>query len=233
MLPQLTKFKGVALNLLFPQYCVGCGRDGAFICSGCAAALPHIEPPLCPRCGIPESSGGLCHNGVHWTAEIDGIRAPFRFEGIIREAIHQFKYQNLRAIATTLVEMLRLYVDANPVKADILMPVPLHAKRLRERGYNQSGLLAQELSRRLGIPVDEKSLIRTRHSLPQARTTGVAERHRNVIGLFACSSVAVQGKNVMVIDDVTTSGATLNACAAALKKSGAASVWGLALAKEI
>jgi len=115
----------------------------------------------------------------------------------------------------------------------VIIPVPLHHKRLRERGYNQSDLLAQELGKLSEIPVDGKSLVRTKYSVPQARTASVVERHRNVIGLFECVTDSMQGQNVIVIDDVTTSGATLNACATALKRAGAASVWGLALAKEI
>jgi len=233
VLPQLIKLKGVALNLLFPQFCVGCGRDGAFICLECVNKLPHIEPPVCLKCGIPIIENSFCDACANWAADIDGIRAPLRFEGIIRESVHQLKYQNLRAISATLAEMLREFLVVNPVSADLLIPVPLHPKRLRERGYNQSALLAQELSKSIGIPVDEKSLVRTRYSLPQARTKSVAERHLNVVGLFECSADTVRGKNILVLDDVTTSGATLNACATALKQAGAVAVRGLALAKEI
>ena len=233
MLPQLIKLKGVALNLLFPQICVGCGRDGAFICPECANKLPHLEPPVCLKCGIPVSDRFYCPACINWQADIDGIRAPFRFEGIIRESVHQLKYQNLRAISATLSEMLHKYLVANPINADFLIPVPLHPRRLRERGYNQSGLLAQELSKSIGIRVDETSLVRTKYSLPQARTTSVSERHRNVIGLFECTPDKISGKNIIVVDDVTTTGATLNACATALKQAGVVSVRGLALAKEI
>jgi len=212
---------------------VGCGKEGDYICPECAQKLPFIDTAVCPRCGIPSAYGYLCPHCVSWQSSIDGIRAPFRFEGVIREAIHKMKYQNLTAIVPQLAIYLRDFWLAQSLEVDILIPVPLHRRRLRERGYNQSALLARELSRLMGIPVDEKSLTRARHTLPQARTESVAERQRNVIGLFACNPEKVKDRKILLIDDVTTTGATLDACAEVLKHAGAAAVWGLALAKEI
>jgi len=125
------------------------------------------------------------------------------------------------------------YLENNPVDGEVLAPVPLHPRRLRERGYNQSALLAKELGKLIGIPVDETSLTRVRYVLPQARTGSVEERRANVSGVFECRGDNVRGKKVIVIDDVSTSGATLNACASALKAAGAVAVWGLTLAREI
>lgn len=113
------------------------------------------------------------------------------------------------------------------------MAVPLHPKRLRERGYNQSQLLAKELAKLSGLPLLEDCLIRVRHSTPQARTTTVSERRKNVAGVFSCPNQRLEGKKVLLIDDVSTSGATLDDCARALKEAGASLVWGLVLAKEI
>jgi ComF family protein len=113
------------------------------------------------------------------------------------------------------------------------VPVPLHPKRLRERGYNQSRLLAQELGKLTDLPVVDDCLVRGRHSLPQARTSTVGERRSNVADAFSCRDRRLQGKSVLLIDDVSTSGATLDACARALKQAGATTVWGLVLAREI
>ena len=113
------------------------------------------------------------------------------------------------------------------------MPVPLHPKRLRERGYNQSYLLARELGRLANLPVVTDSLVRRSYALPQARTSSVAERRRNIANAFICIDDRLRDKKVILIDDVATSGATLDAGAAALKAAGATSVWGLALAREI
>jgi len=190
-------------------------------------------PPICPRCGKPQPSGILCPSCVGWQAEIEGIRSPFRFDGDIRQAIHQLKYRNLRALAQPLAKLLKDYLIANPMPGEVLVPVPLHQKRLRERGYNQSHLLARELGKFITLPVVDDCLIRQRHAPPQARTSSVDERQSNVVNAFACRNRELQDKQVLLIDDVATSGATLNACASTLKAAGASSVWGLVLAMEV
>jgi ComF family protein len=233
VLPQLTKLKGIALDLLFPRWCVGCGREGDFICPSCLKSLPRIMPPLCPRCGRPQLNAVICHVCVGWQASIDGIRAPFKFDGTVRQAIHELKYNNLRAIAALLGQWLSDYLAANPLPAEVLVPVPLHHKRLRERGYNQSRLLALELSNISGLPLVADCLVRKNYGTPQARTHNVEERRNNVADAFACRDRRLEGRAILLIDDVSTSGATLDACALALKAAGASSVWGLVIAKEI
>ncbi len=233
VLPQVVKLKGIALDLLFPKFCVGCGKEGGFLCRSCLQSLPVITPPVCPKCGRPYSEGVLCPDCRNWSAEIDGIRSPFRFEGVMRQAIHDFKYRNLRALAELLSGLLCDYLTDNPLPADVLVPVPLHPKRLRERGYNQSGQLAIELGKLIKLPVITDCLIRQRHTPPQARTSNAEERRRNMAGAFVCRDRRLQDKRVMLIDDVATSGATLNACAAVIKATGAAAVWALVMAREI
>jgi len=223
----------MAVDLLFPQWCVGCGKEGAFICPDCRRSLPRIMPPLCPRCGKPQASGILCPGCVGWQAEIEGIRSPFRFDGVIRQAIHQLKYRNLRALAVTLANLLQDYLVTNPMPGEVLVPVPLHRKRVRERGYNQSSLLAKELGKLTSLPVVDDCLIRQRHTPPQTKTPTVDERRSNVANAFTCRDCRLRDKQVLLIDDVSTSGATLDACAAALRADGATSVWGLVLAREI
>jgi ComF family protein len=232
VLPQLAKFKGAALNLLFPQRCLGCGREGDLICSSCQLSLPKLVPPLCPRCGRPQTSGILCPGCASWSANIDGIRSPFRFEGLARQAVHQLKYKNLRSLAGTMAGLLSQYINANPLPIDTLIPVPLHPQRLRERGYNQSSLLTKHLGKCLELPVDETSLVRHRYLSPQAKTRSVIERRQNVLQAFSCKG-SISDRQILLIDDVSTSGATLDACAAALKSGGARSVWGLVFAREI
>jgi ComF family protein len=190
-------------------------------------------PPLCPKCGRPQSSAILCSSCIGWQAEIDGIRSPFRFDGAIRKAIHQLKYGNLRALAELLAQWLNDYLVSNPMPGEVLVPVPLHHKRLRERGYNQSSLLAKELGKLTNLPVVDNCLIRQRYAPPQARTSTVDERRSNVANAFLCRDRRLKNKQVLLIDDVSTSGSTLDACARALKEAGATTVWGLVLAREI
>jgi len=151
----------------------------------------------------------------------------------MRQAIHRLKYRNLRALAVPLAQLLNDYLISNPVPGEVLVPVPLHQKRLTERGYNQSSLPAQELGKLANLLVVDNCLARRRHAPPQARTSTVDERRSNVADAFFCRDARLQGKQVLLIDDVCTSGATLDACARALKEAGAISVWGLVLAREI
>jgi ComF family protein len=230
---QWQAIKDIALNLLFPQRCVGCGKEGGLICPACHRNMPRIVPPVCPRCGKSQPNGVICSGCAGWQPNIDGIRSPFRFDGVIRQAVHQFKYQNLRTLAVPLSRFLQEYLTANPIPVEVLVPVPLHPRRLRERGYNQSAMLAENLGKLTDLPLVPDCLIRTRFSIPQARTENVEERKKNVAGVFTCRSRVLQNKRVLLIDDVATTGMTLDACARALKEGGAASVWGLVLAREV
>jgi len=131
-----------------------------------------------------------------------------------------------------MAELLYNYLVVNPIPGDILISVPLHPKRLRQRGYNQSDLVSRKLSKLSGLQMFDRCLFRQKDSLPQTKTTNVDERRRNVVNAFACSDRSVDGRRVMLIDDVCTSGATLEACAVALKSAGVLSVWGLTIARE-
>jgi ComF family protein len=152
------------------------------------------------------------------------------YEGPLRRAIHLLKYEGITPLARPLGE--RLALAANPFAGyDAIVPAPLHWGRRWNRGFNQADLLAREVSRRTGIPVDRR-LLRTRPTPPQAGLSA-AERRRNLQGAFAAAGekAAIKGKNLIVIDDVMTTGATLEACARVLKRAGAAEVAALALAR--
>jgi ComF family protein len=232
VLPQLAGLGRTALELLFPSRCLGCGKEGSYICLDCRGRLPAITPPMCRCCGIPLPDGGLCSVCLSHRRIIDGIRSPFLFEGVIRQAIHQFKYDNLRHAAKTLADLLSDYLAAHPVPGEVLIPVPLHSRRLRERGYNQSQLLARELGKLAGLPVMTDCISRQRQASPQIKATSVSQRRSNVANAFVCNTT-LRDKKVILIDDVATSGATLDACAATLKSAGAGSVWGLTIAREV
>ena len=147
--------------------------------------------------------------------------------------VYQLKYHNHRAIASVIGGLLGNFLRDNTIPADAVIPVPLHPRRERQRGYNQSSLLAWEIGRRQGIPVIDKVVARVKDSPPQASSAGVEERSRNVQDAFVVIDRGIiEGRKVVVIDDVCTTGSTLDACASALKASGAESVWGLTIARE-
>ncbi len=232
MRAQLDRLKGKAVDFFFPARCLGCGREGSFLCSPCGGALPRLLPPLCLKCGRPLIHEERCPVCLKWKLEIDGIRALFVFQGLVRQAVHQFKYNNFRALAFPLALLLANNLETKPLPVEVIVPVPLHSRRLRERGYNQSGLLARELGRLTGLPVMEDSLVRVRNTPAQVTSANSDERRTNVRRAFSCSDISLRGKQVLVVDDVCTTGATLDSCAVALNSAGAGSVWGLVLARE-
>lgn len=125
------------------------------------------------------------------------------------------------------------YFTENFMTCDYLIPVPLHPGRLRKRGYNQSELLARQLSHLVGIPAVENALFRVVDNEPQTRTLSAEERRRNVDNIFHCNYENVKGRDIIIVDDVCTSGATLESCARALKEAGATRVYGFTLAREV
>lgn len=229
---QLDQLRGKFVDLIFPPQCVGCGREGSFLCPSCERALPRLMPPVCSRCGrslVLEDSCPFCSR---WRLQIDGIRSLFLFQDLIRHAIHQLKYGNFKALAAPFGRLLAESLAAGPLSVDTAVPVPLHPRRLRQRGYNQAGLLASEVGRITGVTVVDGSLTRARNTSAQTEAASAEARRRNVHGAFSCIDSRLAGKKVLLIDDVCTTGATLDACAVAVKSAGADSVWGLTLARE-
>lgn len=163
---------------------------------------------------------------------LDEQRACAYHGGALRQAIHEFKYQDLQSLA---VPLGRLMADHWPILApqldfDSIVPVPLHPRRQRQRGYNQSALLAQELGSCLQKPVVEDVLVRIRATMPQVGLNPL-ERQNNVRGAFRCTSGALSGMQVLVVDDVSTTGSTLESACLALREAGVTSVQAYTLAR--
>ncbi len=217
------------LDLLFPPDCAVCGREGSFLCAGCEPQLPRLSPPYCRRCAEPDAAPACSWCRADAPA-YERIRAPYRYTGPVRDMVHDLKYGNIRALAPTLGGLLADYLGSLRFEADVISPVPLHPKRERSRGYNQSHLLAREVSRREQIPMADDRLLRSMDTPPQVAMSGREERRQNIEGAFECTRDAT-GLRVLLIDDVVTTGSTMSACASALKDAGAKSVFGLALAR--
>ena len=217
------------LDVFFPGYCLGCGREGDYLCPRCRIGLPFQEPPYCPSCGKSLDHHPDCDQ---LSPELRELRSVFRFEGVIKKAVHQLKYNNLRDIAPTLAGFMTDFLKSNSIPGDVLVPVPLHKSRLKERGYNQSQLLAISIHKATGLPVFLDALRKTKATPPQADSMSVEERRLAVVGAFGCYN-NFTGRRVILIDDVATSGATLSACATALAAAGAKEVRALTLAREI
>ena len=233
LLRGISRLASASLDLLYPPKCVGCEKEGRFLCASCLDTLPHLLPPFCLRCSQPITRGDACRRCLSSPLDIDGIVAPFRMEGAAREAVHRLKYSNLRAISPLLGELLADFLVARQIHGDILVPVPLHHRRERQRGYNQAALLAREVGERLGLPVLPDALARSKDTPSQTGRSQAEDRRANVQGSFRCPDPGlVKGLNVLLVDDVCTTGATLEACSLALKEAEAASVTGVTFSRE-
>lgn len=218
------------LDALYPLECAGCGGGGKVICDSCAKALPWLVPPYCVVCAA-YSEAERCQACANSVREFDGVRAPFRYEGSVRQAILALKYGGIKSAAAQLGDMLADYLEANPLPGDTLVPIPMHASRRKERGYNQAELLARRVAQRRGISYGPDVLRRTRRVDPQAGMTSAAGRTENVADSVAVSGDSdLHGQRIILVDDVATTGSTLDTSAAALKAAGAESVWCLTLA---
>jgi ComF family protein len=217
------------VHALFPPRCGGCQAEGCLWCDACQARLVYVLPPMCDKCGEPNVAG-LCVNCRAQPLRIEIIRSVAIFHGPLRHAIHRFKYERLAGLAAPFGDLLADFWLAHDLHADWIVPVPLHPARQRERGYNQSELLADRLAQRIGVPLARSGLQRIRVTAVQMELNA-AQRKVNVAGAFECAERQVRGRRVAIIDDVCTTGATLDACAAAVLKAGAASALGLTLAR--
>lgn len=229
-----------ALDLLLPPRCIGSGRivdapgmiDAAFW-----RELAFVSAPACDCCGLPFSfgvaEGSLCGACIDTPPDFDRARAAVIYNDASRQLILDFKYgDKTHAVKSFLPWMMRAGATMLP-QTDVIVPVPLHARRLWQRRYNQSALLAQTLARAANKTCLPDGLSRKRHTIPQ-KGLSRSERHSNVRGAFAVTprhAEKIKGKNIMVIDDVFTSGATLNECARVLKRADAANVFVLTLAR--
>lgn len=233
------------LDLLFPPRCVACHRLGTWLCAACLNEIETIRPPVCPRCGwpvgellspgpaVPHSEMPVCDRCQRDLFQLDGLRACGFHSGPLRQAIHQLKYEDVRSLAAPLGKLMAdRWPELLPPGYDMeaIVPVPLHASRQRERGYNQAALLARELGAYLRRPVVENVLIRARATAPQVELNA-QERQENVRGAFRCLNDRLRGKRVLLVDDVCTTGSTLEAACSALKSSGVSSVWAYTLAR--
>lgn len=219
-----------ALDALFPPKCVGCGNFGAFICDRCLETAPRAAGNRCPRCWSTLEDFS-CPNCKHHAVAFTAMRSAFSYGGAAREAVLSLKFHGVSALAPRMASQMTTALREWSPPVDMIVPVPLGWLRRRTRGYNQSELLGSEIARESGLPLERHALRRTRRTAPQARQPDAVSRRENVRGAFGPGSRPVRG-NVLLIDDVSTTGATLDACAQALLASGSASVYALTFARE-
>ena len=218
---RLSALLDACLSALLPRACLLCGAAAPdILCTGCATDLPRLATPLCPICAVPLGApAATCGACLAHPPAYDATCAPLRYGFPVDALVQQLKYQSRLASAEFFARCM--LAGPHPDGA-LILPVPLSAKRLKERGFNQALEIARPLARALALPIDSASLTRTRETLPQSRLPW-RSRGANVKHAFACSR-DLSGLAVIVVDDVMTTGATLDAIARVLKDHGATHV---------
>jgi len=218
------------LDCLLPPRCGSCRALGAWLCASCRGRIRYLREPLCPRCGRElEFAGAGCGCRAR-LRRLAGTNAAAAYEGPLERAIHRFKYEGWRALAPALVDLTAGLLATEAASDLLVLPVPLHPRRLRARGYNQSELLASALRSRLRLAAPPGHLVRLRDTPPQVGLDRL-RRQANVAGAFGWQGPPLAGRRFVVVDDVATTGATLEACAAALAAGGAGLVRALTVAR--
>ncbi|MBU3965444.1 ComF family protein [Patescibacteria group bacterium] len=253
----LAKIGTFILDIIFPIQCLSCSKEGEWICKECFKKIELLKKQACPICGNESKGGARCFNCRN-KSELDGVISAAAYwkpaaagaketkNGLVKEAIHVFKYRFVKDLSKPLAELMReqlknrqIFRKEKPIpfgpdieNDKIVIPVPLHPKRLRWRGFNQAELLAKNLAKRLDLPLENSVLARTKNNIPQVEIKDRKERMENIKGAFDCAeSPKLKNKIVILVDDVCTTAGTLSECAKALKNSGAREVWGAVVAR--
>jgi competence protein ComFC len=221
------------LDFIFPKYCVNCRKLGGYICDNCFVFISFNEISTCVVCQRP-AFGGLTHSYCKTRYTIDGVFSSLVYKGVVKKLLYQFKYKphvgDLRKVLGDLFYEGLIQKEGCYqllTEASVIVPIPLYKTKLRSRGYNQSQLLADNLAKKCGMDVlhclERIKNTHTQVGLPQQK------RLENIKGAFVLT-VDTLPDQVVLVDDVVTSGATLNEAAKILKKAGVKKVWGLTLA---
>lgn len=235
MKPVLT-IKTALLNLLFPKFCVGCQSEGVFLCETCKNGLyARMLTPACPVCSFRNGTGVVCKPCRKKTA-LSRLVAAFPYqEKTVRELLHIYKYNRAREAGPICADFLIAHARQWRMRFSrtaIIIPIPLHSARMRERGFNQSEEIGKRFASSLELLYRGDILQRMKYTQSQVRCADFRERRKNITGVFTAHKTAeIQNKTIVLIDDIATSGSTMDEAARVLKEAGAKSVWGAVVAR--
>lgn len=220
------------MDWLYPPVCCSCGRIGKLICEQCFSSIELTNQLNCIRCGEPISTGGLCVRCKNQAPHFAKLKSLGYYSGPLRDAVISLKYQRNIGLGDFFSSPLSDIVLKEKWKIELITAIPLNSKRKRERGYNQAEILARPIARRLYIPFSSQLVQRVKSTTSQVGLN-LKQRRLNMKDAFEGNPELVKNKTILVVDDVATTGATLDACAKALKEAGCQEVFCLTLAKTI
>ena len=227
------KFLKSVLNLVFPELCFGCGEEGSYFCQKCLGQTKKYKSQFCPICRKPTKLGRYCLN-CRKDKNLKGIIVGANFDDrVLQRAIHFFKYESVKNLAGPLANLYpyKILKGLAVPENSLLIPVPTHKSKLKKRGYNQAEILARKLDKNLKIGVEPDILTKLRNTKSQMTLTK-SERLVNMKNSFLCTNPkAINGKTIILVDDVCTTGTTLEECARALSLGNPKTIWGTVLAR--
>jgi len=227
---RITEF---AADLLFPKFCLGCKKEGFWICPECFAKINFFERFSCPICEKRLPDGKICENCRRKT-KLNRFFSATKYENpLIKEAVLKLKYEFVKNLAIPLSVPINNFLRQLSFDSDFLIvPIPLHKSRKRWRGFNQAEEMAKEISKEIKIPMISENLFRVKKTLSQVEMKDHQKRSENMQNAFDIKNPKIfQNKKILLIDDVYTSGATMEECAKMLKGVGAKEIWGIVVAK--
>ena len=201
-------------------------------CPECQARVPRVKSPFCEKCGIPTQNGDLCEKCKSNPPAYRVMRSWAVFDSPVQNGLHTMKYRQNIGLGESIAAQMSEFVRALEWPVEIIMPVPLGKKRLKERGYNQVGLVARPLAYRLGLNYEPGAIWKARETRSQVGLT-VAQRLKNVHDAYQADPRIVTGKSILIMDDVATTGSTISACTEALLSAGAGNIYVLTIARAL
>ena len=222
----------VGLDWLFPPVCGGCGIPGTRWCQDCKSKVKRIDDSVCDACGLPQANTGLCERCQNNRPAYKQLRSWAVFENPVQGALHRLKYRRDVGLGEVLSGYVSEYVSELGWPVSMATPIPLGKRRLKERGYNQVAMIARPLSMQLGLDYQPDALTRARETRTQVGLSA-SERQENVRNAFLADKKKVAGQVILLMDDVSTTGATLSSAAEALYTSGAKDVFAVTVARAL
>jgi len=222
----------MGLDFLFPPACGGCGKFGVQWCKECQSRVLLIQAPFCEKCGIPTKQTTLCEKCQITPPTYQMMRSWAVFDSPLQKALHTLKYRRNIGIGNALAVQMKEFVISLRWTVDLLIPVPLGKKRLKERGYNQVSLVAKPLAYETDLKYTHRALWKARETRSQVGLT-ISQRQENVRNAYQANPDVVKRKSILLMDDVATTGSTIQACAEALFFAGARDVYAITIARAL
>lgn len=229
----ITSLFWASLDWLYPPRCCNCERRGFVLCEACFAEIEPLYGILCQKCGYPiMGRGRLCEDCRITPPPFTQMRSWASFSGPLKEAVHALKYKRNLAMGSLLAKPLVEVVKKSGWQIDLVVPIPLSRSRLRSRGYNQAALISHQLAAELNIKHSSTAVKRIKNTSTQI-DNDVNKRFTNLLDAFYANPATLKKRNILIVDDVITTGATMQNCTKALLKAGAENIYCLSVARAI